>query len=265
MTTLQALGGIGRPELARVAEMLESGLLNPPYSELGLKNYVGESQASLLFHFLSELTTQGMTPSQMAVVLRAYLEGNFHAGDQGEDINIVVSGPEPLATFRDTSVVVRQMFSRAQQNVLAVGFAIHQGRSIFQDLANRLDDLDDLEVVICVDIRREIGSTTDIGQILRGYALKFLDAEWPGKRLPRLYYDPRSLVARSGPRSALHAKCVAVDSEEVLVTSANFTEAAQRRNIELGLHLKSSSIARQVEDHFYSLIKNGYLERLPLP
>ncbi len=265
MTTPQALGDIGRPELARVAEMLESGLLNPPYSELGLRNYVGESQASLLFHFLSELTTEGMTPSQVAVVLRAYLAGSAHVVDHSRYIDVVVSGPEPMTSLRDTAVVVRQMFSRAETKVLAVGFAVHQGQSIFQELANRLDETANLDVVLCVDIRREVGSTTNVVQILRRYATRFVDAEWPGDRLPRLFYDPRSLSSQSGPRSALHAKCVAVDSAEVLVTSANFTEAAQRRNIELGVHLKSCSIASQIEDHFYSLIKDGYLVQLPLP
>ena len=134
-----------------------------------------------------------------------------------------------------------------------------------QNLANRLDETEDLEVVLCIDIRREIGSTANVAQILKGYAAKFVETEWPGERFPRLYYDPRSLSSESGVRSALHAKCVAVDSMEALVTSANFTEAAQLRNIELGLHVKSPPIARQIEGHFYSLIRSGHLERLPLP
>ena len=49
------------------------------------------------------------------------------------------------------------------------------------------------------------------------------------------------------------------------MTSANFTEAAQERNIELGLLVDSQIIARRIEEHFMSLIENGYLERLPLP
>ena len=156
-------------------------------------------------------------------------------------------------------------FFRAYHSVLAVGFAIHQGRSIFQGLASRLDETENLEAVLCIDIRLEIGSTINIAQILRRYAAKFVETEWPGERLPHLYYDPRSLSSDSGGSSVLHAKCVAVDSTEALVTSANFTEAAQLRNIELGLHVKSPRIARQIEGHFYSLIRSGHLERLPLP
>ena len=52
---------------------------------------------------------------------------------------------------------------------------------------------------------------------------------------------------------------------DALVTSANFTEAAQERNIELGLLVRIPTIAMQVEDHFYNLIQNGHLIRLPIP
>ena len=81
--------------------------------------------------------------------------------------------------------------------------------------------------------------------------------------LPQVYYDPRSLAARGQVRSALHAKCVVVDGREALVTSANFTAAAQERNIELGLLVDSSAVAGQIEEHFYSLsfalgISSGY-------
>ena len=35
----------------------------------------------------------------------------------------------------------------------------------------------------------------------------------------------------------MHAKCVVADSRHVFVSSANFTEAAQERNVEIGLLL----------------------------
>lgn len=48
------------------------------------------------------------------------------------------------------------------------------------------------------------------------------------------------------------------------MTSANFTEAAQHRNIELGLLVRSADIASQIEQHFETLIKNEALLPLPL-
>ena len=148
--------------------------------------------------------------------------------------------------------------------MLAVGFVIHQGGFVFQALADRLDACESLEAILCLDVRREPTNTSLENNIIQGFARSFVKNDWPGVHLPRVYYDPRSLEQGRSPRSSLHAKCVVVDGSEALVTSANFTEAAQIRNIELGLHVKSSTIAGQIEDHFYSLIRNGYLAKLPL-
>ena len=82
--------------------------------------------------------------------------------------------------------------------------------------------------------------------------------------MPRVYYDPRSLDPAGRTASSMHAKCVVIDGREALVTSANFTEAAQARNIELGLLVNSQSVARKIEEHFLALIREACLERLPL-
>ncbi len=102
-------------------------------------------------------------------------------------------------------------------------------------------------------------------QIVERFAQNFVENEWPGKRLPQVYYDPRSVAPVGPTRSALHAKCVVIDGQEALVTSANFTAAAQERNIELGLLVRSAPIATQIEQHFGELIKDEILLPLPLP
>lgn len=58
-----------------------------------------------------------------------------------------------------------------------------------------------------------------------------------------MYYDPRTAAARSF--ASLHARCLIVDHEHVLITSANFTGRAQERNIEVGvvLHDKGYAVA----------------------
>ena len=63
----------------------------------------------------------------------------------------------------------------------------------------------------------------------------------------------------------MHAKCVVVDGRRAMVTSANFTEAAQTGIVELGLLVDGPAVAGRIEERFRSLIRNGYLERLPLP
>jgi phosphatidylserine/phosphatidylglycerophosphate/cardiolipin synthase-like enzyme len=52
----------------------------------------------------------------------------------------------------------------------------------------------------------------------------------------------------------MHAKCVVVDSERTYIGSANFTEAAQLRDIEIGVVICSAETALAVERHFDCLI-----------
>ncbi|MFZ4630002.1 MAG: phospholipase D-like domain-containing protein [Blastocatellia bacterium] len=54
-----------------------------------------------------------------------------------------------------------------------------------------------------------------------------------------------------------------VDDEVVCVTSANLTEAALDRNIELGLLVRDQALAASITRHFGLLIEPGRLVLLP--
>ena len=62
--------------------------------------------------------------------------------------------------------------------------------------------------------------------------------------------------------ASLHAKCVIVDSERLFISSANFTEAAQERNIEVDVVLNSRTLAIRLTDFFARMVQAGILERL---
>jgi phosphatidylserine/phosphatidylglycerophosphate/cardiolipin synthase-like enzyme len=74
-----------------------------------------------------------------------------------------------------------------------------------------------------------------------------------GQRLPTVYHDPRSLAPEQGKRSSLHARCVVVDRQTALVSSANFTEAAHLRNIEVGTLVHGAGFAARLVEHFEML------------
>jgi len=180
------------------------------------------------------------------------------------DIEVVSSGPDSAGTTRDTSVVLRELFAAADQRVLIVGFAVHQGRNVFAVLAERMRQQADLLVRLCLDVRRAPGDTTRSDALLRRFAERFLKQEWPGPRIPEVFYDPRSLNEGDESRASLHAKCVVVDGEKAFIGSANFTEAAQLRNIEIGVVTHRPDVASAVERHFDGLIQHGHLRGVPL-
>ena len=82
---------------------------------------------------------------------------------------MVVTGPDAPSHARDTGVVMRQLFSKARERVLAVGFAVRQGKSVFRVLADRLDNDESLEAILCVDVRRPYGDTSIDSNILQHF------------------------------------------------------------------------------------------------
>ena len=98
---------------------------------------------------------------------------------------------------------------------------------------------------------------------MRKFADRFWKKDWPGTSRPSVYYDPRSLDPE-GPGGVLHAKAVVTDDEAVFVTSANLTEAALDRNIEVGLLVRDRALAASVSSHFRVLIERRLLSPLPM-
>ena len=106
-------------------------------------------------------------------------------------------------------------------------------------------------------------SSTAADQLVRRFADRFWTTDWPGEAHPRVYYDPRSLEL-DGPAGVLHAKAVVADGEAVFMTSANPTDAAFNRNIELGVLIRDRALAASVTSHFRGLIDRKVLRPLPV-
>jgi len=240
---------------------LDAGRLAPPYTALALRRYVGTHLAEPVAAELQRLAGLGMAAAHVREVLAA-LEGQ----ERAPEATLVWSGPEEGGTAsRDTSVVVRELFAGAQRSVLVAGFAVYQGKSVFKVLAERMDSAPALSVTMFLNVERGQQDTSSAAEILKGFAERFQTREWPGRRLPAVYHDPRALepIERGRKRSSLHAKCVLVDDQRALVTSANFTEAAQERNIEAGVLVESPSFTAALRSQFDGLVVAGGLTRVP--
>jgi phosphatidylserine/phosphatidylglycerophosphate/cardiolipin synthase-like enzyme len=88
----------------------------------------------------------------------------------------------------------------------------------------------------------------------------FLELYWPATGpKPDLYYDPRTADPTSF--ASLHAKCLIVDGERSLITSANFTDRGQTRNIEAGVLIHDRGYAEALERQWANLIESGDVER----
>lgn len=244
----------------RLAEAFDTGVLpdqpgaNALRSTLKLRGNVDG-----LVEDLEDLARLGITGRAVAAWVGSL--DQVSAGVPSPDL--VWSGPEvPGLPARDTRRVYEELFHGAQRSIWVSAYAYFDGPQAFAHLAQRLDHLPDLRVTILLNIQRARGDTTSADQLVRRFTDQFWHKDWPGSSKPAVYYDPRSLDP-SGPTGVLHAKAVVVDDEAVFITSANLTESALDRNIELGVLIRHRVLATSVANHFQALIDTQLLSPLP--
>jgi phosphatidylserine/phosphatidylglycerophosphate/cardiolipin synthase-like enzyme len=170
---------------------------------------------------------------------------------------LVWTGPdEPGGAARDTAVVLRELFEGARESVILAGYSFDHTAAILASLHRSMKD-HAVQASFFVNIPQIDRGTTEGDGHLALHLGRFLDANWPfGAPLPRLYYDSRALLP-GPPYCSLHAKCVVVDGARAFVSSANFTQRGQERNIEVGVLIADPSFASYLAGQWISLIDAG--------
>jgi len=245
----------------RLASALASGLLAPPYSDASLSSVLGtEEGRDDVMAVLSSLESMGISGSGGAAWIRTLEKAESRAPRP----DLVWSGPEvPGLHARDTRRVYEELLSSAERSVWASTYAFFDGPKAFEVLARRMDARPALHVTLLLNIQRKRGDTTTADGLVRKFADRFWGSDWPGSARPVVFFDPRALEM-DGPTGVLHAKAVVVDDEVVFVTSANLTEAALDRNIEIGLLVRDPPLALSLVSHFRGLIDRELLRPLPM-
>ncbi|AFY62376.1 DISARM system phospholipase D-like protein DrmC [Synechococcus sp. PCC 6312] len=258
---------LSRPALIGIAEALKAGRLNLPVSAVSLCSYVPEQGLTAVVKEINHLHQQGLARTQLAYILELLAKERAASQSKQDQVDLVWTGPEvPGTESRDTGIVVRELFSSAQHSVLISSFAIDQGikvHNLFRPLASRMDANPDLQVRMFLNVQRKYQDRTPSSILLREFSETFRHHVWPGQRLPEVFHDPRTMLMTAESNACLHAKCVVVDEESLLVTSANFTEAAHERNIEAGLLMRNRTIAKAIRSQFEMLVARKIIERVP--
>jgi len=245
---------------SRLSAALSSGTLGTPCSVAALATVLGRREdGEAIAGALAELARMGITGPGAAAWIRTL----DTLGSRVSKPDLVWSGPEVLGLHaRDTRRVYEELLGGAERSVLASTYVFFDGPKAFEILARRMDERHGLSVTLLLNIQRKRGDTTAADQLVRRFADRFWNSEWPGSARPLVFYDPRALESE-GPVGVRHAKAVVVDHEAVFVTSANLTEAALDRNIEMGLFVRDRPLAASVSSHFRGLIDRKLLRPLP--
>jgi phosphatidylserine/phosphatidylglycerophosphate/cardiolipin synthase-like enzyme len=246
----------------RLGRALETGQVVAPYTLPALRSVLGgadRERVEAVRATLVRLAERGVSGPAVALALDAAARAT--AATVRPDL--VWSGPEVSGlAARDTRRVYEELVAAAQRSIWVSTFAYYQGQKAFKTLADRLDAIDGLRVTLLLNIQRHRGDTTSADDLVARFAKRFWEHDWPGERRPGVFYDPRSLEL-DGAEGVLHAKAVVIDDTTALVTSANLTEAAFERNIEVGVLSRDHALAASLARHFRVLIDRQRLRALP--
>jgi phosphatidylserine/phosphatidylglycerophosphate/cardiolipin synthase-like enzyme len=239
--------GVSRAELEALARRIERGELSCPLdpdrpSLAGLA-----ARGPSLFGHSREAT--------LAIIAGVLAE----RGAPRPSLELVWTGPDVTAgAARDTAVVVRELFARAQRHVLVAGYAFDHGEEILRPLHEAMRDRG-VEVELYIDVPRAESADAAEGHLVR-YVDDFCRRNWPfGPPLPRLYHDPRTVWGDD--YASIHAKCVVVDGRRTLIGSANFTGRGHERNVEVGVVIDDAELAERLIHQWRQLVANDRFRR----
>jgi hypothetical protein len=257
--TTDVLRSLPPVALRGLALALRRGLFDSGIHLPSLQQTAGSS-APALDTELRGLLAGGFTMPTLAVLVESMAAARQANDPQSDAFDFVISGPEvPGVPVLDTASAMHSLIEGASSSVEIAGYAFHNGAQLFERLAARMQDLPSLKVLMMVDIARTRTDTSLDSEIVWRFARQFWEKQWPWHPRPELWHDPRSLSSDALRRSALHAKCIITDSANALITSANFTSAAQHRNIEAGVLIRHPQAVSRLANYFAGLRSQGTL------
>lgn len=239
-----------------------------PASWQGVLAGMGSEGRGQLEPLLVQMVREGGQPRLMALVLEQLAEQQELLQQERDAWSFVWSGPDPLhSRTADTYATVDQLISDARCSLLIATYNIglsSEFRELFASIADRLaqGQLNQVDLFFHPkQIEDRLGPDP-----LVAIASWFNRDVWPWPAKPQAYVD-RRLVSGSRQRCCQHAKVVIADAStpdaKALVTSANFSEAAQRSNFEAGWLTKSTPRVLEIHRQFALAVDQGLF--LPLP
>lgn len=172
-------------------------------------------------------------------------------GDSAPLTEIIWTGPaNKRFPVRRIDQVLYDLVSKAKQRMVLVTFAAHRVRHLCDHLTLAVKRGVELTLIVESEGESE-------GQLTRDAIAAFRDV--PTDRT-HIYYWPLDKRERNqaGRPGKLHMKCAIVD-DVALIGSANLTDDAFNRNMELGILVREIQTVTTIVDHFDELIRRGIL------
>lgn len=257
MTTPRGLSRIPQHMLEQILDLLTQGRLECPITAADLVDAGFHGRASDVAEALAGVDRAGAEAAlRITIAERVYRPP--------PRLELVWTGPETRASIaRSTALVVERLFNEATRSVIIGGYRFDT-QDILEPLHRAMTERG-VTVTVFVDIDGATANPSEADAFATAFIDKWLREVWPvGAPRPAVYYDPRTAIRGDVPGyewATLHAKCVVVDDERSLITSANFTDRGQTRNIEVGVLIADTAFSEQLAGQWRQLVSGGLVRR----
>jgi cardiolipin synthase A/B len=176
-------------------------------------------------------------------------------GDNASSSEIIWTGPaNNRFPVRRIDQVLYDLISGARRRIVLVTFAAHRVLHLCAHLTKAVERGVELTLIVESEGESE-------GQLTRDAVAAFQNMPLTHTRI---YYWPLEKRQRNqwGRPGKLHVKCAIVD-DVALIGSANLTDDAFSRNMELGLLVREETTVLTIAEHFNELIRSGVLVEVP--
>jgi hypothetical protein len=176
--------------LRTLASSLKTGVLSQGISLSALEQIAGV-EGDKIAEYLDLLTKEGFAKAHIATLIETIAETKENTPYPEQIIELVLSGPDmPGIHTCDTAATMGAMIEEVHSDLLMVGYAVHNVRSLFKPIAEKLENIPGFKAVFCLDISRSMGDTSLESEIIRRFVSEFKEKHWPWPKLPEIFYDP---------------------------------------------------------------------------
>lgn len=223
---------------SKVSLLVSSILKSSSPNSLDLSHFFGEERKLVeRLRFLWDQHPELSPETLSGALMGASYTSQFLADE--ERLEMVWTGPNSMIVpSRSTRQVLVDAIDKANKQLFLISYVAYDLDLVMQALTNAIDR--GVEVRILLESPKKLGGNIEYDSF--GLFMS---------RIPdaRLYCWNSQIKAGS-----VHAKGLIVDQAVAFITSANLTESAMERNMELGILIKGGPVPKKLSRHLQALI-----------
>lgn len=196
---------------------------------------------------------EGIEPLQVASALRAASRTATIQEPRGS-VELVWTGPlTGLVPIRHTEQVLCEVIESARHRIFLVSFVAYEVKTIMKALQEAVGR--NVRIDVLLEASKDQGGKVSVDSV---GTMK--------ERIPAanvyVWTADGGKMPDGHPIGSVHAKCAVADGRIAFLTSANLSEAAMERNMELGVFVRDGHLPEELHRHLEALVKTGLVKRV---